>query len=136
MSELIVEYNDVEIQLESELIIKGLNIKINKGEFVYMIGKTGSGKSSILKSMYSEKKIISGKAIVSNVNLNSIRDNKIPILRRKIGIIFQDFQLLKDRSVYNNLDFVLRATGWKKAESRRKKIEMCLSRVHIMEHSS
>ena len=87
MSELIVEYNDVEIQLESELIIKGLNIKINKGEFVYMIGKTGSGKSSILKSMYSEKKIISGKAIVSNVNLNSIRDNKIPILRRKIGIV-------------------------------------------------
>ena len=109
MSELIVEYNDVEIQLESELIIKGLNIKINKGEFVYMIGKTGSGKSSILKSMYSEKKIISGKAIVSNVNLNSIRDNKIPILRRKIGIIFQDFQLLKDRSVYNNLDFVLKS---------------------------
>ena len=133
MDNLIVEYNNAEIKLESELKIRNLNLKIKKGEFVFLIGKTGSGKSSILKSMYSEKEIISGDAVISKTNLLKVKSKDIPHLRRKIGIIFQDFQLLKDRTVFNNLDFVLKATGWNKVNSRREKIELCLSKVHIIE---
>ena len=136
MSEPIVEFNNAEIELESEMIIKDLNLNINKGEFIFLIGKTGSGKSSILKSMYCEKKIIDGDAIISNINLSKINDSDIPFLRRKIGIIFQDFQLLKDRTVYNNLEFVLKATGWKKSKDIKEKIELCLKKVHILKHSN
>ena len=136
MDNLIVEYKNAEIKLESELKIKNLNLKINKGEFVFLIGKTGSGKSSILKSMYSEKKIISGEAIISKTNLSLIKNKNISELRRKIGIIFQDFQLLKDRNVYDNLDFVLKATGWKNKNERKEKIELCLNKVHIIDHAN
>ena len=96
-----------------------------------MIGKTGSGKSSILKSMYSENKIVSGKAEISGTNLKTISETQIPFLRRKIGIIFQDFQLLNDRTVYKNLEFVLNATGWKKNNKAKERIEFCLQKVHI-----
>lgn len=136
MDNLIVEYKNAEIKLESELKIKDLNLKINKGEFVFLIGKTGSGKSSILKSMYSEKKIISGEAIISKTNLSLIKNKNISELRRKIGIIFQDFQLLKDRNVYDNLDFVLKATGWRNKNERKEKIELCLNKVHIIDHAN
>ena len=136
MDNLIVVYRNAEIKLESELKIKDLNLKINKGEFVFLIGKTGSGKSSILKSMYSEKKIISGEAVISKFNLSLIKNKNIPELRRKIGIIFQDFQLLKDRNVYDNLDFVLKATGWKNKNERKEKIELCLNKVHIIDHAN
>ena len=136
MDNLIVEYKNAEIKLESELKIKNLNLKINKGEFVFLIGKTGSGKSSILKSMYSEKKIISGEAIISKTNLSLIKNKNISELRRKIGIIFQDFQLLKDRNVYDNLDFVLKATGWRNKNERKEKIELCLNKVHIIDHAN
>ena len=136
MDNLIVEYKNAEIKLESELKIKDLNLKINKGEFVFLIGKTGSGKSSILKSMYSEKKIISGEAVISKFNLSLIKNKNIHELRRKIGIIFQDFQLLKDRNVYDNLDFVLKATGWKNKDDRKEKIELCLNKVHIIDHAN
>ena len=136
MNNLIVEYKNAEIKLESELKIKDLNLKINKGEFVFLIGKTGSGKSSILKSMYSEKKIISGEAVISKFNLSLIKNKNIHELRRKIGIIFQDFQLLKDRNVYDNLDFVLKATGWKNKNERKEKIELCLNKVHIIDHAN
>ena len=136
MDNLIVEYKNAEIKLESELKIKNLDLKINKGEFVFLIGKTGSGKSSILKSMYSEKKIISGEAVISKTNLSLIKNKNIPELRRKIGIIFQDFQLLKDRNVYDNLDFVLKATGWKNENERKEKIELCLNKVHIIDHAN
>ena len=136
MDNLIVVYRNAEIKLESELKIKDLNLKINKGEFVFLIGKTGSGKSSILKSMYSEKKIISGEAIISKTNLSLIKNKNISELRRKIGIIFQDFQLLKDRNVYDNLDFVLKATGWKNKNERKEKIELCLNKVHIIDHAN
>ena len=135
MSELIVEFNNAEIELESEMIIKDLNLRINKGEFVFLIGETGSGKSSILKSMYCDKKIINGEAIISKINLSKIKDRDIPFLRRKIGIIFQDFQLLKDRTVYNNLEFVLKATGWKNSKDIKEKIESCLKKVHLLKHS-
>ena len=112
MIKKILEYNNVEVKLDSDLKILDLSLTINQGEFIFLIGKTGSGKSSILKSMYSENKIIKGEAKISDTNLRTISEKEIPYLRRKIGIIFQDFQLLKDRTVYKNLEFVLNATGW------------------------
>ena len=135
MGKKVVEYSNVEIGLNSDFKIQALSLKVNKGEFVYLIGKTGSGKSSILKSMYAEKKIITGKAYISKTNLATIKDREIPLLRRKIGIIFQDFQLLKDRTVYKNLEFVLKATGWTNSMSINEQIKSCLDKVHISELS-
>ena len=91
MKKTVLEYRGVEIKLDSDLKISGLSLEINKGEFIFLVGKTGSGKSSILKSMYSENKIIDGEAKISGTNLKTIREKNIPFLRRKIGIIFQDF---------------------------------------------
>lgn len=131
MNNKIVEYSEVEIKLISDLKINNLSLEINKGEFVFLIGKTGSGKSSILKSMYADNKIINGSANVSDFNLNKIKNKEIPLLRRKIGIIFQDFQLLKDRTVFKNLEFVLKATGWKNQKKINDRIKFCLEKVHI-----
>lgn len=133
MGKTVVEYSNVEIGLNSDFKIQALSLTVNKGEFVYLIGKTGSGKSSILKSMYAEKKIIRGKAYISKTNLATIKDQEIPLLRRKIGIIFQDFQLLKDRTVYKNLEFVLKATGWTNSMNINEQINSCLDKVHISE---
>ena len=133
MGKTVVEYSNVEIGLNSDFKIRELSLTVNKGEFVYLIGKTGSGKSSILKSMYAEKKIITGKAYISKTNLATIKDQEIPLLRRKIGIIFQDFQLLKDRTVYKNLEFVLKATGWTNSININEQINSCLDKVHISE---
>ena len=135
MGKNVVEYSNVEIGLNSDFRIQELSLTVNKGEFVYLIGETGSGKSSILKSMYAEKKIITGKAYISKTNLATIKDPEIPLLRRKIGIIFQDFQLLKDRTVYKNLEFVLKATGWTNSMSINEQIKSCLDKVHISELS-
>ena len=131
MKKTVLEYRGVEIKLDSDLKISGLSLEINKGEFIFLVGKTGSGKSSILKSMYSENKIIDGEAKISGTNLKTIREKNIPFLRRKIGIIFQDFQLLKDRTVYKNLEFVLNATGWDKKSEKKQRIDSCLDKVHI-----
>ena len=127
----ILEYNNVEVKLDSDLKISDLSLTINQGEFIFLIGKTGSGKSSILKSMYSENKIIKGEAKISDTNLRKISEKEIPYLRRKIGIIFQDFQLLKDRSVSKNLEFVLNATGWSNKNKIKERINSCLEKVHI-----
>ena len=127
----ILEYNNVEVKLDSDLKISDLSLTINQGEFIFLIGKTGSGKSSILKSMYSENKIIKGEAKISDTNLRKISEKEIPYLRRKIGIIFQDFQLLKDRTVYKNLEFVLNATGWSNKNNIKERINSCLEKVHI-----
>ena len=136
MNKKVLEYKDVEIKLDSDLKILGLTLIIYEGEFVFLIGKTGSGKSSILKSMYSENKILDGEAKISNTNLKTISEKNIPFLRRKIGIIFQDFQLLKDRTVYKNLEFVLDATGWGKQNEKKDRIENCLQKVHISDLSN
>ena len=129
----VVKLKNIEIKLDSDLAIKNLSLKIDKGEFVYLIGKTGSGKSSILKALYSEKKIISGEAKIGQTDLNQLKEKEIPFLRRKIGIIFQDFKLLKDRNVFKNLEFVLKATGWNDSKIRKEKIESCLKKVHILD---
>ena len=136
MNKKVLEYKDVEIKLDSDLKILGLTLIVYEGEFVFLVGKTGSGKSSILKSMYSENKILKGEAKISNTNLKTIREKNIPFLRRKIGVIFQDFQLLKDRTVYKNLEFVLNATGWSKQNEKKDRIENCLQKVHISDLSN
>ena len=136
MNKKVLEYKDVEIKLDSDLKILGLTLIVYEGEFVFLIGKTGSGKSSILKSMYSENKILDGEAKISNTNLKTISEKNIPFLRRKIGVIFQDFQLLKDRTVYKNLEFVLDATGWGNQNEKKNRIENCLQKVHISDLSN
>ena len=136
MNKKVLEYKDVEIKLDSDLKILGLTLIVYEGEFVFLIGKTGSGKSSILKSMYSENKILDVEAKISDTNLRTISEKNIPFLRRKIGVIFQDFQLLKDRTVYKNLEFVLNATGWNKQNEKKERIESCLQKVHISDLSN
>ena len=136
MNKKVLEYKDVEIKLDSDLKILGLTLIVYEGEFIFLIGKTGSGKSSILKSMYSENKILDGEAKISNTNLKTISEKNIPFLRRKIGVIFQDFQLLKDRTVYKNLEFVLDATGWGNHNEKKDRIENCLQKVHISDLSN
>ena len=136
MNKKVLEYQDVKIKLDSDLKILGLTLIVYEGEFIFLIGKTGSGKSSILKSMYSENKIYDGEAKISNTNLKTISEKNIPFLRRKIGVIFQDFQLLKDRTVYKNLEFVLNATGWSKQNEKKNRIETCLQKVHISDLSN
>lgn len=131
MKKNILEYKNVEIKLDSDIMISDLSLNITQGEFVFLIGKTGSGKSSILKSMYSENKIIKGEAKIASTNLRTINEKEIPYLRRKIGVIFQDFQLLKDRTIYKNLEFVLNATGWRIKNKINDRINSCLDKVHI-----
>lgn len=125
----LIKYKDVKICQKEQLILKDVNLEIGEGEFYYLIGKVGSGKSSLIKTMYSELPIDSGEAEVMGYDLANIRRKDIPYLRRKIGIIFQDFQLLTDRSVRENLEFVLRATDWKEKAAIEKRINEVLSEV-------
>ncbi|MEG0890800.1 MAG: ATP-binding cassette domain-containing protein [Bacteroidales bacterium] len=110
----LIELEEVDIVNDGNLILSNVNLKINKGEFVYLIGKVGSGKSSIIKTIIAELPIKRGKARVGDYSLNKIKAKQIPYLRRKIGVVFQDFQLLMDRTVEENLLFVLQSTNWKK----------------------
>ena len=111
--EALIQYKNVEIHQQELCVLSDVNLELHKGEFVYLIGKVGSGKTSLLKTLYGELDVIDGEAEVLGYNMRSIKRKHIPQLRRKLGIVFQDFQLLTDRTVYNNLEFVLRATGWK-----------------------
>ncbi|MEI6817292.1 MAG: ATP-binding cassette domain-containing protein [Bacteroidota bacterium] len=109
----IIHLENVNIYQSGNVILSNVNIDVDKGEFVYLIGKTGTGKSSLLKTLYAELKIQEGKGAIAGYDLNNLKRKEIPFLRRKLGIVFQDFQLLTDRNVYQNLQFVLKATGWK-----------------------
>jgi len=122
---MIIDISAARIFQKQNLILQEVNLKIDSGEFVYLIGKTGSGKSSLLKTLYGDLPLIEGEATVCDFNLKTIQRNQIPFLRRKLGIVFQDFQLLTDRNVNDNLSFVLKATGWKdkiKMEDRIKEV--------------
>ena len=130
--EPIVKYSNVEILRKEHLVLKNVSFELHEGEFLYLIGKVGSGKSSLLKSMYSEIPIESGEAQVFDYNLAKIKKKHIPMLRRQIGIVFQDFQLLTDRNVYDNLRFVLEATGWKKTQEIDARIEEVLKQVGML----
>ncbi len=131
----IIEYSKVEILRKEHVVLKDVNFSVEPGEFVYMIGKVGSGKSSLLKSIYAEVPILTGQARVFDYDLPSIRRKQIPMLRRRIGIVFQDFQLLSDRTVYANLDFVLQATGWNDRAEREDRINHVLTRVGMANKS-
>lgn len=131
----IVKYNNVEIYRKELIVLKNVSFQLEKGEFVYLLGKVGSGKSSLLKSMYAEIPITDGEASVLNYNLIGIKRKSIPMLRREIGIVFQDFQLLTDRSVYDNLRFVLEATGWKNSNDIDDRIEEVLKEMGMANKS-
>ncbi len=128
----IVEFSNVLISHRENIVLKEVNLEVKKGEFVYLIGKVGSGKSSLLKAMYGEIPINEGYGFAVGYNLKSIKSRQIPFLRRHMGIIFQDFQLLSDRTVYENLNFVLKATGWKNKKDMDVRIRDVLSQVDMV----
>jgi cell division transport system ATP-binding protein len=131
-NEPIIEISNANVFQNKNLILSNVNLKIDKGEFVYLIGKTGSGKSSLLKIIYADIPLVEGEAKVAGFDLKTIKNKEIPFLRRKIGIVFQDFQLLIDRSVNENLLFVMKATGWKDKEQMDARLQDVLNKVGLV----
>ncbi|MDR0834773.1 MAG: ATP-binding cassette domain-containing protein [Candidatus Symbiothrix sp.] len=129
MSEILIKYQGVEISRGEQTILHDVTFEQQKGEFLYIVGKVGSGKSTLLKTLYCEMPIEDGKAKIFDYDLTKIKKGQIPLLRRKVGIVFQDFQLLTDRSVHDNLSFVLKATGWKNKPQIEERIEEVLCQV-------
>lgn len=127
----IIHLDKVSIFQKHNLVLTNVALNIDKGEFVYLLGKTGSGKSSLLKTLYAELELVQGEGTVAGFDLKTIKRKDIPFLRRKLGIVFQDFQLLTDRNVNENLLFVLKATGWKNKFEMQKRIQDVLEKVHL-----
>ncbi len=126
-------YSAKRVKRNGELILEDINLTINRGEFVYLIGRVGSGKSSLLKTLYGELQLIEGQGQIAGFNLRRLRQRDLPHLRRSIGIIFQDYQLLSDRNVFMNLYFVMKATGWRKESDIRRRIDEVLSMVSLQD---
>ena len=133
MNSEIIVFDKVSLKISSTNILNNLNFSISKGDFTYLIGKTGSGKSSIIRSIYCDIAIESGKSIIDGTDISKIKKTQIPFLRRKIGIIFQDFKLLSDRSIYKNLEFVLKATDWKDKLKISDRIDEVLNEVGMID---
>lgn len=129
--EPVVMLENVEISIDEDVSLRGVNLRLEAGEFVYLIGKSGTGKTSVLRALYGERRIESGVARVCDVDMVRLRRSRIPRLRRQLGIVFQDTRLLEDRNVYSNLEFVLRATGWKSRKEIRAQIEKVLASVGL-----
>lgn len=129
MSQPVLSLQDVTIYQEHNVVLSDINLEVNHGEFIYIIGKTGSGKSSLMKTMYADLKLKDGEGTFVDYDLKTLRERDIPYLRRKIGIVFQDFKLLPDRSVSENLLFVLKATGWSEKAEMDVKINEVLDKV-------
>jgi len=129
MSQSIVSLKNINIFQEKNMVLQNVNLEVDRGDFIYIIGKTGSGKSSLMKTLYGDLPLTEGEGEIVEYNLKTLKEKDIPYLRRKIGIVFQDFKLLPDRSVFDNLDFVLKATGWKETEERKRQIEEVLEKV-------
>ena len=127
----LIRLQDATIYIHDILILSGVNLSIEQGEFRYLIGKTGSGKSSLIKTLYGELPLRSGRGEVAGFDLSRLRTRQIPYLRRKLGIVFQDFHLLMDRNIHDNLTFVLKATGWKDKKSMKERIEQVLDSVGL-----
>jgi len=127
----VLEYKKATINITEEKSIKNINFSIAENEFIYLIGKTGSGKSSILRTMYADKNLSEGDLKIFDFDLKKIKRKEIPFLRRKIGIVFQDFKLLPDRTVFKNLEFVLRATNWKSKIKIQERIIDVLKKVEL-----
>ena len=136
MDKPIILLEGVNLHQDERLIFDNINLSVSAGDFIYLVGETGSGKSSLVKSLYAEIKVSTGNISVAEYNLNKIEKNEIPSLRRNLGIVFQDFQLLSDRSLNDNLEFVLKATGWNKKEEISKRIEEVLESVHLEEFNN
>ena len=132
MNSEIIVFDKVSLKISKTNILTNLNFSISQGDFTYLIGKTGSGKSSIIRSIYCDIPIESGKSIIDGKDISKIKKNQIPFLRRKIGIIFQDFKLLSDRSIYRNLEFVLKATDWKDKQKINERIDEVLNEVGMI----
>ncbi|MBO7291686.1 MAG: ATP-binding cassette domain-containing protein [Bacteroidaceae bacterium] len=130
--DLLIDYCGAEVLREDLPVLKDVNFRLQAGEYVYLIGRVGSGKSSLLKTMYAELPVTAQRADVLGYDMTSIRERNVPYLRRQLGIVFQDFQLLTDRSVRENLDFVLRATGWKKSDEMEARVEEVLTQVGML----
>ena len=131
--DILLKLENVEICREENRVLHDACLTLRNGEFVYVIGKVGSGKSSLLKSLYCEIPILQGEARIMDYNLTKMKRKDIPYLRRKLGIVFQDFQLLTDRSVFKNLEFVLKATGWKKKSEIKERIDNVLRQVGMQD---
>ena len=126
---MLIDYQDVELRHDEQVVLRDVTLKVEEGEFIYLLGKVGSGKSTFLKSLYAETPIQSGSAHIFDYDLTKIRRRDTPYLRRKIGIVFQDFQLLTDRNVEQNLLFVLKSTGWKDKSAMAAQIQHVLDLV-------
>ena len=131
MNNEIINIKGIDINQSNHTIFKNISLKIQKGDFLYLIGDTGSGKSSLLKTLYGEINISAGEISIAGTNLTNIKHRDIPILRRKLGIVFQDFQLLSDRSIAENLEFVLKATGWSNKEKISMRIDQVINSVYL-----
>ena len=129
MEKKVLQLENADIYQRDNLVLSNVNLTINKGDFYYMIGKTGSGKSSLLKTLYGDLRLQKGTGTIVDFDLKKLKEKEIPFLRRKIGIVFQDFKLLNDRSVFDNLAFVLKATGWKNKDEIKAKINEMLDKV-------
>ena len=136
MSDAVLSLKNVSIYQENKVIISNINLEVKKGEFIYINGKTGSGKSSFLKTLYADLPLTEGEGHIVDFNLVDLKENNIPFLRRKIGIVFQDFKLLPDRSIKENMLFVLKATGWNDVVAMDDKIEEVLKKVDMQLLSS
>ena len=131
MSEIVVQIEHANIYQSGSLILQDVNLNVQKGEFVYLVGKTGTGKSSLLKTLYGELTLTEGVGNVVGFNLKEMDWKKLPFLRRNLGVVFQDFQLLSDRNVNENLSFVLKATGWQDEQLIQQKIDDVLNKVGL-----
>ncbi len=129
MSETILQLKDATIYQGDNMVLSNVNIEMSKGDFVYLIGKTGSGKSSFMKTLYGDLELTEGEGHIVDYNLRTLKEKDIPFLRRKLGIVFQDFKLLPDRTINGNLEFVLKATGWKEKAKIAERIEAVLDKV-------
>ena len=133
MSQPVLSLKNVTITQGGKIILSNVNLEVNHGEFIYIIGKTGSGKSSFMKALYADLPLAEGEGTIVNFDLVSLKEDDIPFLRRKIGFVFQDFKLLPDRTVKDNLLFVLKATGWKDNVEMQNKIDEVLDKVGMKE---
>ena len=129
MSEIVLQLKNASIYQGGNMVLSDVNFEMNKGDFVYLIGKTGSGKSSFMKTLYGDLELTEGEGEIVDYNLRTLKEKDIPFLRRKLGIVFQDFKLLPDRTVNGNLEFVLRATGWNDKTKINERIEAVLDKV-------
>ncbi|WP_396601747.1 cell division ATP-binding protein FtsE [Algibacter sp. R77976] len=131
MSNSILQLKDASIFQGESLVLSDVNVEINKGDFVYLIGKTGTGKSSFMKTLYGDLPLTEGEGHIVDFNLKNLKEKDIPYLRRKLGVVFQDFKLLNDRTINDNLLFVLKATGWKDKDKMKTRVEEVLTKVDM-----